>query len=150
MPHGQLPSQIPVGSHITRSGAPRPCRWRHLPKQMLPVAEDTARASEGCRRGSGTTQSMNPPPQNLPQPPTIALLLPRSTTLPMYQFPRLLPPRSTLPDRGLVRQYHMHPHQARQNTHVHPSYPVKSQPEPTMGPAGYGYTQVPFSRWSHM
>ena len=166
-PHGQLPSQMPVGSNITRSGAPRP-QPMATPSQAnvnggLSIGsgghkdedgelEDGDTANKRRRRGSGMTQSTNPPPQRTTStvidraapPPSPASASP-SMNIPWQRSGA--PPHMMM--SGSPPQSHTHPHQAhqvQQNTYAHQPYPGQPQPDlytgqPMMEPAGYGYTQ---------
>ena len=121
---------------------------------------DADRANKRRRRGSGMTQSTNPPPQSAtstansrPAPPPS----PHSLNAPI---PQPAPPSMNVPGKGSGTlpqitmsesppQSHRHPrqaYQAQQNAYAHKSCPGQPQPDlytgqSMMGPARYGYTQ---------
>lgn len=156
-PHGQLPSQMPVGASIGRSGAP--------PQPMATSAqtnvsggltigsggqkdedverEDSDRASKRLRRGSGAAHSNNNPPSANSSTTNNRAAPPQSPHSPNAPIPAPAPPpmnisgqRSGAPPQmtmsGSPPQSHTHPHQthqAPQNTYAHPPYPGQPQPD---------------------
>lgn len=157
-PHGQLPSQMPVGSTISRSGAPGPQPMATSAqtnvsggltigpggqKEEDAERDESDRANKRRRRGSGAAnQSTNPPPSNNSTANNRAAP-PQSPHSPNAPIPAPAPPPMNIPGQrsgappqmtmsSSPPQSHTHPHpthQAPQNTYAHPPYPGQPQPD---------------------
>lgn len=146
---------MPVGSTISRSGAPGPQPMATSAQTNVSGGltigsggqkdedadrEDSDRANKRLRRGSSTTHSSNPPPSNSSSTNTRAAP-PQSPHSPNAPIPTPAPPPMNLPGRGSggppqmtmsgsPPQSHTHPHpthQTQQNTYAHPPYPGQPQ-----------------------
>jgi len=153
-PHGQLPSQMPVGSTISRSGAPGPQPMATAAQTNVSGGltigsggqkdedaerDESDRANKRRRRGSGAAQQTNPPPSNNSTANNRAAP-PQSPHSPNAPIPAPAPPSMNIPGQrsgappqmtmGSPPQSHTHPHpthQAPQNTYTHQPYPGQPQ-----------------------
>ena len=155
-PHGQLPSQMPVGSTISRSGAPGPQPMATAAQTNVSGGltigsggqkdedaerDESDRANKRRRRGSAAAQQTNPPSSNNSSTNNRAAP-PQSPHSPNAPIPAPAPPPMNIPGQrsgappqmtmGSPPQSHTHPHpthQTPQNTYTHQPYPGQPQPD---------------------